>query len=93
MNLDGKWKVVGKTGILRFFVGDVKHIKGARGYNRLLGVPWGRFKITYESGRIILTYEKGGIVDKLKVVNKDKLSGIFLKHDNFVGYFTMKRIK
>jgi len=93
INLDGIYLVIGRSGILLWFIGDKKHIKGNTGFNYWFGIKWGKFDITYEDGKIIFTYRKGGIVDKLKAVDENKLTGKFYQNDKFIGNFEMVRIK
>jgi len=93
MNIDGIWKVIGKSGILRFLLGDVKYIKDNKGYNRLFGIKWGHFTISYDDDEIIFTYADGHTVDRLKVVTNDLLSGELYCDEKFIGKFEMKRIK
>lgn len=93
MNIDGRWKVVGRSGFLLIFFGDVKYIKDDEGYNRLFGIEWGPFTVSYEGDEIILTYADGHTVDRLKVVTDDLLSGELYCDEKFIGKFEMKRIK
>lgn len=94
-NLDGKWRVEGKTGGLQALIGDIKYIDGTEGYNRLFGFKWGVFDIVWDEdlGRHIFTYRNGKIVDKVRFVNSDKLIGFFYLRGKRIGNFTMTRIK
>lgn len=91
--LDGKWKVTGKTGVLRALVGDVKHIKGNKGHNRLFGFKWGRFDIKEIKDGYEFKYQNGMIDDLVWFVNSDKLNGEFFLENKFTGNFTMERMK
>ncbi len=92
ISIDGKWKVIGLSGILPALIGNEKYIKKNVGYNRWLGIfKWGVFDITYKKGKIIFTYRKGGIVDKLESVDENKLTGRFYHEGKFVGRFKMVR--
>lgn len=95
---DGTWKVTGKTGVLRFLFGDVKHIKGDEGFNRWMGIKWGWFDILWvNNDQIHLTYRKSHIVDILTVVDEDTLTGKFYSDAGgkriFIGDFEMTRVK
>lgn len=105
MNLDGKWKVIGLTGILRKLFGNIKYIKGCRGFNRLFGIKWGLFTILCEGQEItedqefcegqeiVFEYDDGKIVDRLTVVDDNKLTGEIYLDGEYVGRFNMKRIE
>ena len=93
MNLDGKWKVTGKSGILQHLFGNIKYIKGCVGYNRLFDIKWGRFITTREDGEIVFTYDNGRVIDRLFAVGNDELLGRFYLGGKFIGPFAMERIK
>ena len=91
-NTDGKWRVIGKTGFLKWLFGDIKYIKGDRGYNRLFGFKWGWFTILYVAGKIVFKYDDDKIVDRVKFTDPDTISGRFYFNKKFKGEFTRKRI-
>ena len=91
-NLDGKWKVTGKSGILKVLVGDKKYIKGRIGYNRLFGFKWGLFEIQDGKDFYKFIYLNGKIVDDVHFGNDNTLQGKFFLNGEFIGKFTMTRI-
>lgn len=97
MNLDGTWRVKVISGPLWFralnLIRDRKIIRGSLGYNIASGFTWGKFTISYRNTEIVLKYIEQPIIDKLRVVDKDKLSGKFFWKDNYVGDFEMTRRK
>ena len=109
MNLNGIWKVKVTSGPLWFrsfnWFRDRKIINGKSGYNVASGIKWGEFAISsieyldpldfdaIERKEIILTYIKQPIIDKIRFVDKDRLSGKFYFKENHIGNFDMMRIK
>ncbi len=104
--LDGKWRVRGKSGWLRAFIGDYKFISGNAGYNRWgefkwkrwarikwSGIKWGLFHIVEIEDYFRLVYLKGGVSDDIRVVGPGKVEGKFFKHNKELGDFTMERIE
>ncbi|KKM77796.1 hypothetical protein LCGC14_1366500 [marine sediment metagenome] len=96
MNIDGTWKVIPLTGWIRLLIGNKKYITNDKGYNRLFGIKWGRFKITEKDGKIIFTYDNGKVIDELEPVRDMLLGDYFSVKDGekeFVGVFIMVKEK
>ncbi len=92
-NRDGKWRVKGKSGPVRFLWGNIKHIKGKIGFNRWVGIKWGLFEIQEGKDFYKFIYLNGKIVDDVYFVNDNTLQGKFFLNGEFIGKFTMERIK
>ena len=100
MSLDGTWLVqaAGTSLFMRALMWvlgrNVKVIQGNGGYNESENLgDWGWFDIKYWSGGIKFIYRTGGIVDTLKRISEDKLLGELYLFWQYVGRFTMERVK
>ncbi len=93
---DGTYKVIGKSGVLVNLVsllGDIKVIKGKRGYNKMLGVKWGTFTVKSNGDILDLVYDNGKIVDKILSYHcaKSKYMGIFYYKGKDCGIFELQK--
>lgn len=95
-DLEGEWAIETISGPWWFMglKGDVKTIEGGKGYNTIWGFKWGKFVICKDKNNpeiIILTYLREPIVDKIRFIDENSLTGDFYWRGREVGKFKMTR--
>lgn len=89
--LTGVWKVK-MWGWWRFMRLDRKYISGNKGYNRILGIKWGRFRIVDGDKSLMLVYDDGKVTDYLRLhPTGDLMVGRYCIDGEHKAMFTLER--